>query len=89
MVDKKDSKSYHTHLSEELVSPYFPTSSGVAIKIQSNLTTFLRFPFSLSLEHIFLDLKDLPKFMTTKSFTSSSVKVLNSHWSFEYTTLCL
>ena len=52
-------------------------------KLSSNLEAFPRLCSSL------IDLKYSPKLMATKSFTSSSVKVLNNHQSLEDTTLCL
>ena len=50
--------------------------------IWSDLTTFLRFCFSL------IDLKYSLKLVATKSFTSSSAKNFKYHQSLEYRTLC-
>ena len=62
--------------------------SGLFREILSNSATYLRLSPSFSLENNFslVDLKYSPKFMTTKSFPSSSVKIFNSHhrWNIQH-----
>ena len=71
---------WHIEVSEELncaISTYFSAWSNVLRKIQNDSVTFLRLCSSVSLEckFSFKDLKYSSKFKTTKSLTSSFVKI--------------
>ena len=68
-----------------IISTYFSTSSDVVGKIKQ-FSTFCKILFLTTLEYTFrfIDLRYSSNFMTTKSFTSSSVKIFTNLWNIKH-----